>query len=102
MFNLVKLRNPWGSGEWKGDWSDKSDLWTDELREYVGFDGDKDDGIFWMDFNDFRAIFGFWSVNKYIEDGKFNYIMMKSKMTQANEFYSRYGKSEFFLSRIEV
>ena len=27
--NLVKLRNPWGSGEWKGDWSDKSPLWTD-------------------------------------------------------------------------
>jgi hypothetical protein len=30
---LVKMRNPWGEGEWKGDWSDKSDLWTDELRE---------------------------------------------------------------------
>ena len=30
---LVKLRNPWGSGEWKGDWSDNSALWTDEFRE---------------------------------------------------------------------
>jgi hypothetical protein len=29
---LVKLRNPWGSGEWNGDWSDQSPLWTDELR----------------------------------------------------------------------
>ena len=25
---LLKLRNPWGSGEWQGDWSDKSNLWT--------------------------------------------------------------------------
>ena len=27
---LVKIRNPHGNGgmEWKGDWSDNSDLWT--------------------------------------------------------------------------
>lgn len=30
---ILKLRNPWGSGEWTGDWSDKSELWTDELKE---------------------------------------------------------------------
>lgn len=30
---LLKLRNPWGSFEWKGDWGDESDLWTPELKE---------------------------------------------------------------------
>ena len=29
---LVKLRNPWGTGEWNGRWSDKWALWTNELR----------------------------------------------------------------------
>ena len=71
---LVKLRNPWGSGEWNGRWSDKSSEWTADLRRQVGFDGDKDDGIFWMDFDEFSEIYGFWSVNKYIDGGKFNNV----------------------------
>lgn len=31
--NILKLRNPWGSFEWKGDWSDTSDCWTSELQK---------------------------------------------------------------------
>jgi len=30
--NLLRIRNPWGKGEWTGDWSDKSELWTDDLK----------------------------------------------------------------------
>ena len=46
---LVKLRNPWGSGEWTGDWSDKSNLWTPELKQKCGFK-EGDDGIFFIEF----------------------------------------------------
>lgn len=49
---IIKLRNPWGKTEWKGDWSDKSDKWTKELREDLKAD-DADDGIFWMPFSNF-------------------------------------------------
>ena len=28
---LVEARNPWGEEEYKGDWSDSSSLWTDDL-----------------------------------------------------------------------
>ena len=29
---LIQIRNPWGFKEWTGDWSDKSDKWTPELK----------------------------------------------------------------------
>jgi len=29
---LVELRNPWGSGEWTGAYSDNSPEWTPELK----------------------------------------------------------------------
>ena len=30
---LCQLRNPWGGFEWQGDWSDNSDLWTEDLKK---------------------------------------------------------------------
>lgn len=30
---LLKMRNPWGKGEWQGDWSDNSLKWTDDLKK---------------------------------------------------------------------
>lgn len=29
---LIKMRNPWGTCEWEGDWSEQSPLWTPETR----------------------------------------------------------------------
>ena len=49
---LLKIRNPWGSQEWQGAWSDGSKEWTPymmkELDHTFG-----DDGIFWISFEDF-------------------------------------------------
>jgi hypothetical protein len=53
-FWLVKIRNPWGSGEWKGDWGDKSELWKKypRVKEVCKFE-DVDDGAFWMTWDDY-------------------------------------------------
>jgi len=53
---LIRLRNPWGRGEWKGAYSDTSDKWTRRIKNAVGFDPDKDvadDGQFFMEFDEF-------------------------------------------------
>jgi len=53
---LVKLRNPWGLEGYNGDWSDKSPLWTPELRAEAGA-VDKNDGFIHMTVEFYRATF---------------------------------------------
>lgn len=54
---LMCIRNPWGRGEWTGDWSDSSEKWTTRMRNLVDFHEVADDGIFWMDLNDYVTEF---------------------------------------------
>jgi len=48
----VKIRNPWGSFEWKGDWSDNSQVWTEEAKAIMNH-VIADDGTFCMPFEDY-------------------------------------------------
>ncbi|XP_052077597.1 calpain-15-like [Mytilus californianus] len=57
---LLKIRNPWGSESWKGDWSDSSSKWQKvkpEVKKKLKPDGNKH-GTFWMEFKEFRKYFG--------------------------------------------
>lgn len=54
---LIQLRNPWGSGEWKGDWADDdNENWTPELKKKAGWT-DADDGTFFMCLEDFARYY---------------------------------------------
>ncbi|XP_020783915.2 calpain-1 catalytic subunit-like [Boleophthalmus pectinirostris] len=54
LVKLVRLWNPWGKGEWKGDWSDKSRFWQMVSPQDRATCLDViDDGEFWMTLEDF-------------------------------------------------
>jgi hypothetical protein len=57
-YRLLQLRNPWGTFEWKGAWSDKSSKWKKHpsIKKKLMFE-DADDGCFWMSFNDFKKVY---------------------------------------------
>lgn len=51
---LMCMRNPWGTGEWTGKWSDKNaeGEWTKEMAEAAGWT-DQNDGTFFMSVEDY-------------------------------------------------
>ncbi|KAL5017976.1 hypothetical protein ScPMuIL_003698 [Solemya velum] len=56
---LVRLRNPWGSGEWNGPWSDKSyemQSLTPEIKKKLNI-VIVEDGEFWISFEDLLSNF---------------------------------------------
>ena len=49
---LIKMRNPWGSETYHGDWSDDSSLWTDQFKEEAGY-LNRDDGSWFISADDY-------------------------------------------------
>lgn len=49
---LVQLRNPWGRFSWTGAWADDWPDWPPHLKRALCTNRGED-GLFWMDFEDF-------------------------------------------------
>ena len=60
---LVKLRNPWGQGEWRGAWADDAPEWDAEPRlKQDLLQRAEDDGVFWMAYPDWERHAAYFSV----------------------------------------
>ena len=81
---IIKLRNPWGGFEWKGDWSDYSECWTEEAKQICDLK-QADDGIFWMNFADFKENFISLHICKYYPHFKFHYKIKQETYTINDE-----------------
>jgi hypothetical protein len=69
---LVKVRNPWAHHEWKGDYSDTDTVnWTDDKKRLFGYEK-KDDGIFWMKFEDHCTYFDCFDICKVESSETYN------------------------------
>jgi hypothetical protein len=56
---LLRIRNPHGKGEWRGDFSDRSATW-EKLIEHGGASltrSLRNDGTFWIDYDNFLMAF---------------------------------------------
>lgn len=100
---LLKLRNPWGKGEWKGDWCDEDARWTPELKGLLGFPEQVEDGIFFMTWEDFQTYYSDVQIC-YFHDG-YKYSAIKSKSKRGEVVVLRFkldtpGKYYFSVNQI--
>ena len=86
---LVHLRNPWGNGEWSGEWSDSSRKWTNDLRNQCDNYERKNDGSFWMSFNDFRTYFIVIGICHLYQDYKYTVLHVPKSNTSIGPYLSR-------------
>lgn len=80
MHKIVQVRNPFGSTEWTGDWSDNSPQWTPESMAQVTHDSG-DDGIFWMSLQDFCTNFNDAGIVKIHANFYFNHLNVPVSIT---------------------
>ena len=73
---LLKIRNLWGTNEWKGDWSDNSGKWTENFIKTVGLEK-KEDGIFWIAYEDFIQFYTSTHICQIHDDFNYNYKKIK-------------------------
>lgn len=78
---LVKLRNPWGKGEWNGDWNDNSHLWNEELKSALEFIN-RDDGMFFMTFTDFCQYYSDVQICYFHDNYKYSALRVESEVNE--------------------
>jgi len=82
---LIKLRNPPGDhNEWRGDWSDKSPLWSKRLKHKVDHK-DAHDNTFFISFDDFCNVFRNLYVCKYYNPKKWISITQPGLWKKSDE-----------------
>jgi calpain-15 len=91
---MLQLRNPWGNDkEWAGAFSDHSDDWAThpELAEALGFEG-KDDGLFWMTWDDFVDCMSFVCVGEQSIPTPKRNVLKRSNVPTAPENHNRFDR----------
>ena len=90
---LLRIRNPWGDTEWKGDWSDSSRLWNDELRAKFDYKN-INDGAFWMSVEDFVKYFDATIICNVLYDEKAKHFKIENKDLSKPLVYNMFLKEK--------
>ena len=78
---LIYLQDKYGGFEWKGDYSDSSNLWTDELKQVFNWNN-CEDGKFFITCEDYYKYFPNTYVLKYSDN--FRYTFSKFEQSTIN------------------
>jgi hypothetical protein len=102
---LLQLRNPWGKGESKLAWCDGDSKWNEvstEVKKEMKY-VDKDDGTFWMRFEDFEKYYSDFQVCYYYDNYTLCSYPYDTKKNEVLEFQFTITKAaEWYFSLNQV
>ena len=79
---LVQLRNPYAKEDWKGAWSEKSEVWNEHLSLLLGRETkNRDGGLFWMSYFDLIRHFNILFVCKVLNEHDWDSHTFRSVFT---------------------
>ena len=84
---LVNIRNPWGNGEWSGEWNDSSSRWNNVNGGRPT--AKKNDGSFWMSIEDFCKYYVIVGISHFYTNYLYTYYHVPKKITQQGPFLSK-------------
>lgn len=94
---LVKLRNPWGNKEWKGKMSDNDEeFWTKDRLKGLSYTIIKDDGVFFIEYNQFLEFFSNVSLCSFHSNLNIKYLKfeVEKSLDTAPRYYKLNVKSQ--------
>ena len=91
-YRLLNIRNPWGSFEWDGDWSDNSPKWTPKIKKAIKPILDEKDGTFWMNYSDFLTHFSSITIClvKNFKEARIKGMFQKTRVNALESISSAY------------
>ena len=69
---IIKLRDPSGKIKWKGDWSDTSTKWSNELKDQLNFADDVGNSYYWLSYEDFIKFYGDVVICHYADGNEYS------------------------------
>ena len=84
---LVNMRNPWGNGEWSGEWSDASSRWN--LVSGGRPSSKRNEGTFWMSIEDFCKYYVVSGISHFYTNYLYTYLHIPKKITEQGPTLTR-------------
>jgi hypothetical protein len=86
-YRLIKMRNPWGSEYYDGDWCDDCSQWTTDYRAKADFTN-ANDGEIWIADTDLYASSDQLFVNYFVDKATYHEAWIDFTSTSSSSWYS--------------
>ena len=96
---LIKLKDPDGESNWTGDYSQDSNLWTENLKSAINKKNiEINEGEFWISLEDFQQLFIRTDVCYMLNDGFTQYFKFEKDQLSTPKIFNLFAQEDGIIS----